>query len=184
MTKISSSTVSSLWARAGAMFLIEPAASSPDLERLLIETARHSRENSRLFIMAATWLSRYGDLVSSDRLGKMIEEERDQNLSAVLGLLLDEVKVISGSTHFDETIAKCQPANKAQPLFEIEQRNPTLRKLAERHASALSKKWNLWAEPFEPKYNAIRPKSWIVAMNPSFGLETSNFRRPTSDIEV
>ena len=124
--------------------------------------------------MAVTWLSLYGELVASDRLGKLIEEEQDQSLSAVLGLLLDEVKAISGSTHFDETIAKCRPAAEAQPLFEIEQRNPTLRKLAERHASPLSRKWNLWAEPFEPKYNAIRPKNWIAAMNPGFGIASED----------
>lgn len=171
MLNASPSNLPSLWARTGAMFNVHPADSSPDLEILVIETARHLGENPRLFIMAATWLSLYGDLISSDRLGKLIEEEHDQNLSAVLGLLLDEVKAISGSGHFDEVIAKCRPATEPRPLFEISNRNPTLRKLAERHASPLSKKWNLWADPFEPKYNAIRPKSWIAAMNPGFGID-------------
>jgi hypothetical protein len=153
------------------MFSIQPAPSSPDLEALLVETARDCSDNSRLFTMAATWLSLYGDAVSSDRLAELLDQEGDERIRPILGLLLDQVRAISGSTHFDGVIARCRPAPEPGPLFAIERRNDVLWKIAEKHASPLSKKWNLWARPLEPKYNAIRPAWWIAAHNPGFGID-------------
>ncbi len=50
------------WTQIGAGFSAEPDGMTPDLERLLLDTARHAHEMARLFIMAAAWLHRYGDL--------------------------------------------------------------------------------------------------------------------------
>jgi biotin operon repressor len=63
-----------------------------------------------------------------------------------------------------------QPCNQARPLYLFQRANPILAKLAKRQASGLSKKWNLWTDPFEPKTDAIRPIGWVFEQNPSYRL--------------
>ncbi len=171
MIRTTPSNISGLWARAGAMFLAAPAAASPDLEELLLDTARHASENSRLFIMAATWLARHGRKVCGRRLARLIGDDLEPQFKPVMGLLLDCAQHLESNlaANFEAAIGLCQPAAEPRPLFDVEQRNQTLRCLAEQNASPLSRKWNLWAQNFEPKYDAIRPESWITSENPSFG---------------
>jgi hypothetical protein len=75
------------WTRLGVMLNVTPARHTPDLERLILDTARIASSNSRLFLLAASWLARYGDYVArhataverrfnSDRA---IDEEREVN---------------------------------------------------------------------------------------------------------
>ncbi len=40
-------------------------------------------------------------------------------------------------------------------------------RLAERQASALSRKWGRWLPEFEPKYDALRPEEWVARKNPA-----------------
>jgi len=166
--KTDDSNLFAQWSRVGASFNEQPSEASPDLERLLLETARMAASDPRLFIMAATWLSRYGDLIAKHRLMKLISQELEEEYRPCLGLLLEIVKHLSGKDHFNGAIAKCQPAPKPQPLFEVERRNESFRRLAERRASAISRQWNLWTAEIEPKYDALRPSAWIVMMNPEF----------------
>lgn len=165
-----------LWARAGAMFMACPAPTSPDLERLLLDTARQASNNSRLFIMAASWLAMYGQKVCATRLARLIREELEGEFRPIMGLLLDTARQESGTSCFDAAIAACSPAPEPKPLFEIEQRNPTLRRFAERHASTTSRKWNLWAPDFKPKYDAIRPEAWVNTENPEFGMAPAAYQ--------
>jgi hypothetical protein len=161
--------LSRLWARAGAMFASTPADVSPNLESLLLDTARHASENPRLFFMAAAWLSKYGNAVREDRLASKIRDELELRFKPVMGVLLECAANLSGGRlDFRKAIAECSPAPEAQPLFDIERQNPTLWKLAERRASDISRKWNVWVPNFEPKYNAIRPEEWVASNNPSF----------------
>jgi hypothetical protein len=80
--------LASQWARAGAMFSADPAPASPDLEQLLLDTARTGRADPRMFIMAATWLARYGDMISSTRLARLIEKELEPEHRPTLGKCL------------------------------------------------------------------------------------------------
>lgn len=172
MSEASNLDLARRWSRAGAMFGAAPAADPPDLELLLLDTVRHAGENSRFFFMAATWLSRYGSWVNAEDLAEKIRGELEPGFRPVMGLLLESASHLSRDRKFDlrQAIAECSPAAEPQPLFEIERRNPMLWKLAERHASSISRKWNLWVPNFEPKYNAIRPEEWIASKNPAFGL--------------
>lgn len=156
------------WARAGANFNQRPSEKSPDLEKLLLETARVAADDPRLFTMAVTWLSRYGDLVAKHRLIQMIRQELEEEHRPCLGLLLEHVKCLTGADHFSGAIRACAPASAPQPLFAVERNNRALWRLAERRASAISRRWNLWTTEIEPKYDALRPPSWIMRMNPEF----------------
>jgi len=53
-------SVASRWSRLGAMLNVKADEHTPDIERLLLDTARVASANSRLFILAASWLSLYG----------------------------------------------------------------------------------------------------------------------------
>ena len=171
-----STNLTALWARAGAMFLADPAPAPPDLERLLLETARQASGNSRLFTMAASWLAKYGEKVCPLRLADLIWHELEAEYRPVMGLLLDTAQHLSGCYRFAAAVAACAPAPEPRPLFDIERRNQTLWRLSQRRASSLSKAWNLWAPNFEPKYDAIRPESWVDAKNPMFASPVMSYQ--------
>ena len=156
------------WTRVGAGFSARPAGVSPDLERLLLATARAASGNSRLVIMAATWLCRYGSLIAKHRLKRLIIDELEPQYQPVLGLLLDTVRQWTGASRFNAAIGICDPADSPRPLFEIERANEAFRRMAEARASEVSRRWNLWAPEFEPKFDALRPAAWIMQMNPDY----------------
>ena len=162
--------LASAWCRIGAGFNVAPASSTPDLEELLVETVRAGRDNARLIVIAATWLSRFGGLVARHRLRRMAIERLDAVGRAVLGLLLDTVREHTRSAHFNEVIAVCRPLPSAEPLFHVHDRHPALRDRLERRATALSRRWNLLAEPIELKPDALYAPSWVMRLNPSFAL--------------
>jgi DNA-binding transcriptional ArsR family regulator len=156
------------WARLGAAFNTKPAAESPDLELLLLETARLAPQDERVFVVVATWLCRYGRLVAKHRLKQLAAVELESQYRPVLGLLLDTVRQETGTAHFNGVIGECPPAAEAAPLFEIERKDERLHRLAERHASLISKRWNLWARTLQPKDDALRPTRWIMENNPEY----------------
>jgi len=160
------------WVRLGVMFNTAPAARSPDLERLLLDTARVAGENSRAFILAASWLARYGDYVARHRLARLVGDELEDEHRPALGLLLDWARERgpANGARFNLAIAACRTAVAAavaRPLFDVERRNATFALLAERRASDLSRAWRRWAEDFDVKDDALRPAEWVAAHNPA-----------------
>lgn len=154
------------WASLGAGFNAEPSGKNIDLERLLLETARHVPDMARLLIVPATWLHLYGDLIAKRRLRRLIFDELDPEYHAILGLLLDTAQQGTHPLEFQIVIKQLKPFEQAQPLFESARRNPKLAELAERKASSLSRRWSLWCQPVEFKVDAIRPAAWILARHP------------------
>jgi hypothetical protein len=158
------------WARAGVMFGATPSATPPDLERLLLDTARQMADNPRLLVMSASWLAKHGDRIDSQRLLDLVRRDLESLYQPAMGLMLASADQLAGGRRFAEAAAACAPATTPGPLFLIEHRNDALRRLAERRASALSRAWGVWAPDVEPKYTAIRPRAWIDAHNPSYPL--------------
>jgi hypothetical protein len=156
------------WTRLGAAFDAQPASESPDLEVLLLETARLASQDERVFVIAATWLCKYGHLVAKHRLKRLVAVELEGRYKPVLGLLLDAVRQASGTAHFNAVIGECVPAPEAAPLFDIERKHEGLRHSAERHASPISRRWNLWTRSLRPKDDALRPTRWIIRNNPEY----------------
>ncbi len=156
--------IASRWARLGAMFNVEPSARTPDLERLLLDTVRTSPRNVRLFIMADTWLTRFGDYVAKHRLARLIETELEAEHRPAMELLLEGVcaRCPQDRHRFNRAIRACgHGASPARPLLDIDRGNATAVRLAERQASALSRKWGRWLAEFEPKYDALCPGEWV-----------------------
>lgn len=156
------------WARLGAAFNTRPSGGGVDLELLLLETARCASQDERVFAIVATWLCNYGDLVAKHRLKRLVIDELEDQYEPVLGLLLDTVRQQTRTTHFNDVISECHPAIQSAPLFEIERKHRNLARLAERHASPVSRHWNLWARPLHPRDDALRPTRWILKNNPGY----------------
>ena len=163
------------WALAGAGFNAEPAGVPIDLERLLLETARHAPASARLFAMAATWLHQYGELIARHRLKRLIHDELEADAQSALGLLLE---IAHRGTHPPRfaMVTKDLPAAKTLgPLFEAERRTAALRERTWKRASYLSKRWGLWTEPVSFKLDALRSPRWIFDKNPGF-VQRADFR--------
>src|SRR4051812_43582333 len=120
MSDKSHHSVAANWSRLGAMINVAPARQTPDIERLLLDTARVSPGNSRLFILAASWLALYGDYVARHRLARLIRDELEPQHRPTLGLALDWAAQhgdLNGS-RFNLAIDACGPAaGVPQPLF-------------------------------------------------------------------
>jgi len=163
--------VAARWARLGAMLNVKAASRTPDIERLLLDTARVCSRNSRLFVLAASWLALYGEYVARHRLAHLVRHELEDEYQPALGLLLEWARdhgAVNGS-RFNLAIKACAAAATPQPLFDVERRNAPLAALAEQRASALSRRWGRWTIDFEIKSDAIRPAEWIAAHNSSLG---------------
>jgi len=158
------------WARAGAMFGLSPADTCPDLERLLIATAARARGDSRLFIMAFTWLCRFGDLVAKHRLRRLIIDQLPREHWPVLGLLFDLVRHQTRSPRFNAVVKTCAQAAlpEPQPLFDVEARLAATHKIVQRDAVEASRTWHLWVRPIELKNDALRAPDWLIEQNPSW----------------
>jgi len=163
------------WTTLGAGFGAEPAVDTPDIERLLLDTARLSPKMSRLFVMAATWLNIYGDLVAKHRLKRLIRDELKAQSHPILGLLLDEAQRGTHPLEFESIIKDLRPASTPYPLFESERRSDALVARARRRASEISRRWNLWCEPIEFKTDAVRPASWFMSRHPQL-IQRADFR--------
>lgn len=160
--------VASDWVRLGAMLNVQPAEETPDVEHLLLDTARVTSANSRLFVMAASWLARYGDYVAKHRLATSIRDELEAEHRPTLGFLLDWARSHGdvNTSHFNLAIDACGSAIDARPMFDVERRNVALARLARERASALSQSWGRWMQEFELKDDALRPEEWIARHNP------------------
>jgi hypothetical protein len=162
-------SVASRWVRLGAMLNVQAAARSPDIERLLLDTARVAAANSRLLILSSGWLALYGDYVAKHRLARLIRDELQPEHRPTLGLMLEWAKAYgrANGSRFNLAIEACGSAIDARPLFDVERRNQALARLAERRASALSRKWGRWMADFDLKEDALRPAEWVAEQNPS-----------------
>ncbi len=163
------------WTNAGVLFNTAPARGAIDLERLILDTARNADRMARLFVMAATWLHTYGDLIAKHRLKRLICDELESEYQPVLGLLLDIAQQGTHPLEFETIIKTLKPAKQPQALFASSRKNPKLRDLAKRKASSISRKWNLWCQPIEFKDDAIRPASWLMRRHPEF-ITRADFR--------
>ncbi len=163
------------WARLGAGFDAPPSGRSPDLERLLLQTVRHAPAMPRLFIMAATWLHRYGDLIAKHRLRQLIRDELERSRHATLGLLLEIAQQGTHPPRFASIIAELHPAMEPGPLFDVERTDVAMIERCRRRASAISLRWGAWCESFDFKDDAIRPAPWVMSGNPSL-VARADFR--------
>lgn len=154
------------WARLGVLFNCRASRRTPDLERLLLDTARACPDNARLLPLVVTWLSQYGQFVARHRLKRLVQAELEPEHSATLGLIVEECIAAGGTRELLTVSEACEPRRPAGPLSRAQRTEASLAEIAKRHASDASARWGAWAPPVEPKPNAIRPVSWLLEHNP------------------
>lgn len=167
MTK-SAFNLEAQWARVGVLFNCAPAGREPDLERLLVETARRLGGNARTLPLVVTWLVEFSGFVAKHRLKRLAAAELDGEASAALGLLLDAAIEAGASAELAVARGACVPLKAARPLTQDLRTEARLASLAERHASGLSRRWGLWTPDVVLKTDAVRPVAWLLAHNPGF----------------
>ena len=168
MTAPTSESTEAAWCRIGVLLPVTPASASPDLERLLIQTARELPNHSRLFVIAASWLVAYGALVAKHRLKRLIVAELEPEHQAAMGLLLETAVELGASRELLLAASVCRVQSPAQPLFASYQVDEALTQLAAQTASAQSRSWGVWAPPVEVKEGIIRPASWVLGHNATY----------------
>jgi hypothetical protein len=155
------------WARLGILFNCAPAEQTPDLERLLLATARRLHANPRLYPTVVTWLVDFGNYVARHRLARLCAAELDRDGSAALGLLIETAIEGGAPADLRSVLERCEPLQRPRPLFGVHM-DRFLAPVAERTASTTAKKWGLWAAKPELKREAIRPIRWMLEVNPGF----------------
>ena len=154
------------WARLGVLFNCRASRRTPDLERLLLDTARACPDNARLLPLVVTWLSQYGQFIARHRLKRLVQTELEPEHSATLGLIVEEAITAGGTRELLIVSEVCEPRGPAGPLSRAQRAEASLVEVAKRHASEASARWGAWAPPVEPKPDAIRPVSWLLEHNP------------------
>jgi hypothetical protein len=162
----------SRWAALGTMLNVRPARGTPDLERLLLDTARTAGSEILPFTLAVTWLAAYGDLVARHRLANLIRYELEKRYQPAMGILLESAVHVAPrlNHHLRIAVNRCTPMRPPRPLLKIDQANGALWRLAQEAASSISRRWGLWLEPIELKTDALRPPAWLAGHHPALAL--------------
>jgi len=160
------------WRSLGVQFDVAPARGTPDLERLLLETASMLPGNPRLLTTSVAWLRRHGDAIARHRLRRLISTELDPAAAPALALLLDAADEGEHPARFAAVLGDLHPADVPRPLFDVERTSPALVTRAHRRASAVSRRWHLWAEPVEPRPDVLAPSVTVMERHPRLRLAT------------
>lgn len=154
------------WARLGILFNCAPLPRAPDIERLLLETARQLPSNARLFPLVVTWLAKFGVCVAKHRLRGLALRELELVHRPALGLLLESAIELGAPRDLAIVCEVCRPATEPRPLFDVYREAPSLAALAHKNASDVSARWGLWTPPIDLQADALRNTSWLLARNP------------------
>jgi hypothetical protein len=160
------------WRALGIQFDVAPSKGTPDLERLLLDTARELPGNPRLLPMVVTWLRRYGDAVARNRLRRLIASELAPKDGPALALLLDAADEDEHPARFAAILRDLRPASTPAPLFDVERATAALADRARRRASDVSRRWGRWAEPVEPRPDTLAPPTTVMRRHPWLRLAT------------
>lgn len=169
--------VRSQWGRLGIALGGTLAPASPDVERLLLDSAHCAAQSPQIVIAAVTWLSRFGNLIAEHRLHAMMQREAIDRprFGLILALAIESARQHDRRRNLSRTLKLCGPAPQPQPFFTISAGSAVMIERARRRASPLSRAWNLWMDPIEPKYDALRTATWIVEQNPTLRVR-ADFR--------
>jgi hypothetical protein len=168
MSEFGLEPIESLWCRIGVLLPVAPAKHSPDPDRPLLDTARQLSSNSRLFVIAASWLVSYDAFVAKHRLKRLITTELETEHQAGLGLLLETAVELGASRELLIAAAVCRPAAPARPLFAAYRIDAAMAELARSTASTRSQAWGVWAPEIQTKNDILRPARWVLNHNDTY----------------
>jgi len=135
------------WARLGVLFNCRASPKTPDLERLLLDTARVCPDNALLLPLVVTWLSQYGQFVARHRLKRLVQSELGLEHSATLGLIVEQAITAGGTRELLIVSEACEPHRPEGPLSQTQRAEASLAKITKRHASEASARWGVWTPP-------------------------------------
>lgn len=154
------------WARLGVLLNVRPAPATPDIERVLLDTARRAPGHPRLVPLAVTWLARHGWTVARHRLKGLVPSALEPKFQPVLGLVIEEAVAHGAPRDLLIAAAVCRVASPPRPLAEVQRENLHLERVATRNASPRSRRWGLLHPEVELKPEALRPVEWVWDRNP------------------
>jgi hypothetical protein len=160
-------TIQARWARLGALFNVKPSSRTPDIECLLLDTARVIPQRARLFAMSASWLVHYHRLVCRHRLAALVDTLHEPATSATIGYLLSTVRHCTHTDHLNLVLKRCEPLGTPMPLYDAYRRSSALTAIAKDMCDPLAQPWGLFAPPERLYDDALRPGNWIMRHNPS-----------------
>ena len=161
-------TLESDWAKLGVLFSTAPSSDTPDIERLLLRTARAAPRHARLVTITATWLLVHGHAVARHRLRRLVASELEHAIRPVLAFIIDSALRLGATKRLSIVLDACAPAAVPGPLHELHRVDPRLRTIAQRNACPISTKWGVWFPTVTPKHDVMRPVTWVRAANPAF----------------
>lgn len=161
-------TLESDWAKLGVLFSTAPSSDTPDIERLLLRTARAAPRHARLVTIAATWLLVHGHAVARHRLRRLVASELEHAIRPVLAFIIDSSLQLGATKRLSIVLDACAPAAVPGPLHELHRVDHRLLAIAQRTACPISIKWGTWFPAVAPKHEAIRPIAWVLKANPDF----------------
>ncbi|MBL8885228.1 MAG: hypothetical protein JNK16_01095 [Phycisphaerales bacterium] len=167
MKKSESTTIEAKWGRLGIHFFAAPVPRTPDVELLLVQTGEGISENARLLPHVVGWLLVYSDFVVKHRLKELIVRRASAEERAGLGLVLEIALLHGAPKDLSIPLAVCTPIRPERPLHDFQRANAIFTSIAEETASVVSRKWGLWSPEIEPRFDAIRPVSWLLGQNPA-----------------
>lgn len=175
MTKRAQPSLTARWARVGVLLHTPPAAATPDLERLLLDSVREAPANTRLLTIAVSWLAAYGPLVARHRLRRLTATELSGEFQPILGLILDTAVAHGAPRELSIVTELCRVEAPPRPLAVIQRDDAALGALAESTASRLARTWGVLTPEILPRTELVRPAAWVLANNP--GLRDRALRK-------
>jgi len=139
--KLANFSIESQWVRLGFGLNSGTSDFTPDVESLIVSSARCFRENSRLTELVVSWLARNGDYVAKHRLKGRISQLTDVVEKATLGLVIESAIELGASPDFACTVVSCELLAVPQAISLTDEHTPYFRVLAEETARDLSRKW-------------------------------------------
>lgn len=167
------SSLEARWVRLGVLLNVKPARATPDVERLLLDTAKACPFNPRLFVLAVTWLRAFGVYVAAHRLKKLAADDLGPDDQATLGLIIDTAADHGGAKYLRRTVTdSLSCAQSPGPLFELDRGE--LAGLVKTEATGTSLRWGRWVQPVTLKPDALRPPAWVIEKNPSLSWRAAH----------
>jgi hypothetical protein len=152
------------WSKAGFAFSGSRYKHSIDIEKLFVETAKHARNDGRLFSAIITWAVEFGDLINVSRLKKFVTSET----SAVMGCALDIAIMEGASKKLSPVLHKCIPQKKRELFFLGMNKWKVTQKKERTDSLSVFKKWGFFASGYTIKKDALMNRRWVLSKNINF----------------
>lgn len=137
-----------------------------DVEKLLMDTAKEGRVDSRLLFGMRGWLLNNHDLVNGQRLIRLIKQETKKGEStSVLGAVLDSVVREKPRSALKNVLKYCKRNDQREFVFPRIAESKVLSRLNEEENHPVWESWNLISREMEEARGVLRRRSYVLRRN-------------------